>query len=45
MRGTGTMTASRCGHGPANLPDLLARCWTAQKHTVDRRDVNLSWQD
>jgi hypothetical protein len=21
-------------------PDLLARCWTAQQHTVDRDDVN-----
>jgi hypothetical protein len=39
------MTASRRGHGPANDPGLLARCWTAQKHTVDRCNVNLSRQD
>jgi len=39
------MTASRCGHGPVTFPDLLARCWTGQKHTVDLGDVNLSGQD
>jgi len=26
----------------ANRPGRLARCWTAQQHTVDRGDVNLS---
>ena len=45
VRGADTMTASRRGHGPASFPDLLARCWTAQKHTVDRADVNLSCED
>jgi len=43
MRGADTMTASRRDHG--SPPDLLARCWTAQQHTVDLVDVNLSCQD
>ncbi len=29
-------------HGRGPPPGLLARCWTAQQHTVDRDDVNLT---
>ena len=28
--------------GAAYRPGRLARCWTAQQHTVDRGDVNRS---
>jgi hypothetical protein len=28
--------------GAAHRPGRLARCWTAQQHTVDRGDVNRS---
>src|SRR5580693_304811 len=30
--------------GAAYRPGRLARCWTAQQHTVDRGDVNRSWR-
>jgi hypothetical protein len=30
--------------GALNRPGRLARCWTAQQHTVDRGDVNRSWR-
>ncbi|HTW00714.1 MAG TPA: hypothetical protein VMF87_10480 [Streptosporangiaceae bacterium] len=30
--------------GAAHRPGRLARCWTAQQHTVDRGDVNRSWR-